>query len=59
MLIRSQRFDFVFLQETKVQHMNMQLVRSLGVGRFLEWEAVEAIGSFLKPNSRHLIKTNI
>ena len=43
--IRDQRVDLVCLQETKVQNMNMQLARSLGVGRFSEWVAVDASGS--------------
>ena len=33
------------LQQTKVQEMSFQVVRSLGVGRFLEWGAMEARGS--------------
>ena len=38
--IRAQRVDLVCLQETKVQEMNKALVRSLGVGRFLDWKAL-------------------
>ena len=34
-LIRTNRVDMVCLQETKVQEMNNDMVRSLGVGRFL------------------------
>lgn len=41
-LMRSQ--DLVCLQESKVQQMSMQLVRSLGMGRFLDWAAMEARG---------------
>ena len=33
--LRSNRVDLVCLQETKVQQMNIVMVRSLGVGRFL------------------------
>lgn len=43
-LIRSLKTDLVCLQETKVQLLSRDLVRSLGVGRFLEWEAVSARG---------------
>ena len=33
--LNTHRVDLVFLQETKVQEMNKDMVRSLGVGRFL------------------------
>lgn len=36
--------DIVCLQDVKAQKMSTELVRSLGVGRFLEWGAVEARG---------------
>ena len=39
------RADLVCLQETKVQEMNSALVRSLGVGRRLNWEVMNADGS--------------
>ena len=39
------RADLVCLQETKVQEMNLALVRSLGVGRRLNWEVLDADGS--------------
>lgn len=41
-MIRSQKVDLVCLQETKVQEMFVQLVRSLGVEIFLDWEATKA-----------------
>ena len=44
-LIRTNRVDLVCLQETKVQVMNIEMVRSLGVGRFLNWIALNAKGS--------------
>ena len=44
-LIRTNRVDLVCLQETKVQKMNNDMVRSLGVGRFLNWTALNAEGS--------------
>ena len=44
-LIRTNRVDLVCLQETKVQEMNFYMVRSLGVGRFLDWTAMNAEGS--------------
>ena len=37
-LIRSQKVDLVCLQETKMSQMSLGVVRSLGVGRFLDWE---------------------
>ena len=43
--IRMQRVDMICLQETKVQEMNTEMVRSLGVGRFLDWTALNAEGS--------------
>ena len=43
-LIRSQRVDLVCLQKTKIQEMSLGVMRSLGVGRFLEWGAVNARG---------------
>ena len=44
-LIRTNKVDLVCLQETKVQEMNLDMVRSLGVGRFLDWIAMNAEGS--------------
>ena len=44
-LIRTNKVDLVCLQETKVQEMNFDMVRSLGVGRFLDWIAMNAEGS--------------
>ena len=43
--LRSNRVDLVCLQETKVQQMNNIMARSLGVGRFLNWRALNAEGS--------------
>ena len=43
--IRDQPVDLVCLQETKVQHMNLRMVRSLGAGRFSYWVSVDASGS--------------
>ena len=34
-VVRTQKVDLVCLLETKVQEMKLQVVRSLGVGRFL------------------------
>ena len=36
-VIKSQKADLVCLQETKNQEMSNGLVKSLGVGRCLEW----------------------
>ena len=38
LVIKSQRVDVVCVQETKIKEMNMGLVRSLGVGRHLDWK---------------------
>ena len=35
-LIKSQRVDLVYLQETKIYEMSVGLVRNLRVGRFLD-----------------------
>ena len=43
--IRAQRVDLVCLQETKIQGMNKALVHSIGVGRLLDWKALDAEGS--------------
>ena len=44
-LIKKNKVDLVCLQETKIQGMSRGLVRSLGVGRFLEWGAVDSRGA--------------
>ena len=44
-LIRTNKVDLVCLQETKVQEMNNDMVRSLGVSRFRNWIALNAEGS--------------
>ena len=43
--IRTQRVDLVCLQETKIQGMNKDSVHSIGVGKFLEWKALDAEGT--------------
>ena len=43
-LIKAQKVDLVCLQETKILSMLCSLVRSLGVGRFLEWGALNSQG---------------
>ena len=43
--LRTHRVDLVCLQETKVQEMNNDMVRSLGVGRFVNWKALDVEGS--------------
>ena len=43
--LRSYRADLVRLQETKIQEMLIDLVRSLGVGHQLNWKAMNAEGS--------------
>ena len=44
-LIRDQKVDLVCLQETKIQEISIGVVCSLGVGRFLEWGAINARGT--------------
>ena len=44
-LIKKNNVDLVCLQETKIQGMSRGLVRSLGVGRFSEWGAVDSRGA--------------
>ena len=44
-LIKKNRVDLVCLQETKIQEMSMGIIHSLGVGRFLEWGAVDLRGA--------------
>ena len=44
-LIKDQNVDLVCLQETKMQEMSERIVRSLGVGRCLDWEAVNSRGA--------------
>ena len=44
-LIKDHRVDLVCLQETKIQEMSTTIVRSLGVGRFLDWVALDSNGA--------------
>ena len=44
-MIRSQRADLFCIQETKIQTMTEEVVRSSGSGRFLDWGAMGAQGS--------------
>ncbi|KAJ9691417.1 hypothetical protein PVL29_013560 [Vitis rotundifolia] len=44
-LVRSQKVDLICIQETKIQLMSEGVVRSIGVGRFLDWRALDASGS--------------
>ena len=44
-LLRSQKLDLFCLQETKMQVMSDDVARSLGTGRFLGWEAMNATRS--------------
>ena len=43
-VIKVQRAYLVCLQETEFQNLSCSLVRSLGVGRFLEWGALNSRG---------------
>ncbi|RVW61926.1 hypothetical protein CK203_064911 [Vitis vinifera] len=44
-MIRSQKVDLFCLQETKVQVMSDEMVRTLGPGRFLDWKVLNAKGT--------------
>ena len=43
-VIKSRKVDVVCLQETKIKEMTTRLVRSLRVGRNIEWRAVNSRG---------------
>ena len=43
--VRNQKVDLLCIQETKIQLMSEGLVRSIGVGRYLDWRALDASGS--------------
>ena len=45
-VVRSQKADLVCLIETKMQEMSLKVVKSLGVGKSLDWGAVDAKGEF-------------
>ena len=44
-VVRNQKPDLVCLLETKVKEMSLQMVKSVGVGRFLNWVLVDARGA--------------
>ena len=44
-VVRKQKVDLFCIQETKMQVMSKRVVRSLDPGRFLEWRALNAMGS--------------
>ena len=43
--IKMQRVDVVCLQETKFKEVSSGFIKSLGVGRFLDWAALRAEGA--------------
>ena len=43
-IVKAQKVDLVCLKETKIQSLLCSLVRSLGVGRFLEWGTLNSRG---------------
>ena len=45
-VIKSQKADLVCLQETKIQKMSNGMVKSLEVGRCLEWGAAGGVVVF-------------
>ena len=44
-LIKAQKVDLICLQETKMQEMSKRIVKSLGVGRCLDWGAINSRGA--------------
>lgn len=44
-VIRKQKVDLFCIQETKMQFMSEEVVRSLGPGRFFDWKALNAMGT--------------
>ncbi|KAL6312516.1 hypothetical protein AAG906_033361 [Vitis piasezkii] len=44
-VVRKQKVDLLCIQETKIQLMTEGVVKNLGVGRFLDWRALEAVGA--------------
>ena len=44
-IIKSNKMDVVCLQETKIKEMSTGLIRSLGVGRHLDWRAINSRGA--------------
>ena len=43
--IKMQRVDVICLQETKIKDVSRGLIRSLGMGRFLDWAALRVEGA--------------
>ena len=55
--VRSQKVDLLCIQETKIQVKSEWVVRSIGVGRFLDWRALDAsesAGGILKIGRAHV-----
>ncbi|RVX19375.1 putative ribonuclease H protein [Vitis vinifera] len=44
-IIKSNKVDVVCLQETKIKDMSTGIVRSLGVGRHIDWRAINSKGA--------------
>ena len=44
-MVRKQKVDLMCIQETKIQLMTDGVLKSLGVGRFLDWRTLEAVGA--------------
>ena len=42
-VVRKQKVDLLCIQETKIKLMTEGVVKSLGVARFLDWKALEAL----------------
>ena len=44
-VMRAQKAYLVCFLETKVSEISLKMVKSLGVGRLMDWEAVDAGGA--------------
>ena len=42
-IIRKQKMDLFCIQEMKIQTKTEGVVRSLGIGRFLDWRALDVL----------------
>ena len=45
LVVRAQKADLVCFLETKMSEISLKMVKSLGVGRFMDWEEVDAGGA--------------
>ena len=43
--LKTQKMDLVCIQETMLKGISRDLVRSIGLGRFVDWVVVNAVGA--------------